>query len=163
MLVGREHQGWALAKVTLANERVSLSRSGVLWGAGPSVDDLVDQVRSRGGEQDPVLRQRLAQAWSEGRILAALRLRMLDGALRGDQAGVEASVAKALSDRHGQVVTNLALDLSGTAALIRAEEPGWPATWTGAFLFSPALTIGGTAEVQRDIIAERALGLPRSR
>ncbi|MDQ3145353.1 MAG: acyl-CoA dehydrogenase family protein, partial [Actinomycetota bacterium] len=55
-LVGEEHGGWALAKVTLSNERVSLSSGGALWGNGPSGADLLDLVRRRGGLADPVLR-----------------------------------------------------------------------------------------------------------
>src|SRR3954470_24739223 len=59
-LVGEENRGWALAKVTLSNERVSLSTGGVLWGNGPTAFDLFDLVRKAGGVEDPVLRQRLA-------------------------------------------------------------------------------------------------------
>ena len=162
-LVGREHEGWPLAKVTLANERVSLSSAGVLWGAGPSVEDLTAQVRAGGGAADAVARQRCAAAYSDGRVLEALRLRSLSSAVRGEPPGVGASVTKALSDRHGQVVTGLAVDLDGARGML-AGGAGTEAMWHGAYLFSPALTIGGgTAEVQRDIIGERALGLPRDR
>src|SRR3954471_12334869 len=59
MLVGQVDQGWALAKVTLANERVSLSSGGALWGMGPSADDLLDLVRKGGDAMDPLMRQRL--------------------------------------------------------------------------------------------------------
>jgi alkylation response protein AidB-like acyl-CoA dehydrogenase len=59
-LVGDLNGGWALAKVTLANERVSLSGGGALWGSGPSAGDLLDQVRAEGGVDDPRMRQRLA-------------------------------------------------------------------------------------------------------
>src|SRR5205085_9375759 len=59
-LVGEENRGWALAKVTLSNERVSLSSGGVLWGNAPTAFDLLELVRKAGGVADPVLRQRLA-------------------------------------------------------------------------------------------------------
>jgi len=62
-LVGTEGDGWRLARVTLANERVSLSSAGSLWGEGPSADDLLDLVRGAGGVSDPVDRQRLAGLW----------------------------------------------------------------------------------------------------
>ena len=59
-LVGAEHGGWELAKVTLGNERVSLSGEGALWGMGPTADDLVDLVRGAGGRaRTPALRDRL--------------------------------------------------------------------------------------------------------
>ena len=48
-VVGAEHDGWRLAKVTLGNERVSLSGEGALWGRGPTADDVIDLVRAHGG------------------------------------------------------------------------------------------------------------------
>ena len=60
MLVGQEGDGWRLAKMTLSNERVSLSSAGSLWGTGPSANTLFDLVRESGGAQDPLLRQELA-------------------------------------------------------------------------------------------------------
>src|SRR5260370_27094858 len=74
-LVGDEGQGWALAKVTLSNERVSLSSGGALWGNGPSAQDLLDVVRHGGGVRDPVLRQRAAQLFIDAEILRLIRLR----------------------------------------------------------------------------------------
>ena len=50
-LVGAEHDGWRLAKVTLGNERVSLSGEGALWGIGPTAHDLLDLVRAHGGHR----------------------------------------------------------------------------------------------------------------
>jgi alkylation response protein AidB-like acyl-CoA dehydrogenase len=58
-LVGTENGGWALAKVTLGNERVSLSGGGLLWGNGPTTEDFLAWVRSRGRVEDPHLRQRV--------------------------------------------------------------------------------------------------------
>ena len=173
--IGDENDGWRLAKITLGNERVSLSGEGALWGSGPSAADLLDVVRSAGGLSDPVLRDRAAQLHIEGEVLRLIRLRTLSARLQGRQPGPEASVRKALADDHGQHVMTLAKDLAGAHGLLAntgplGTSPEFPKTqavvegwngWHGGYLFSPALTIGGgTSEVQRNIIAERVLGLP---
>jgi len=196
-LVGRLHHGWALAKVTLGNERVSLSGEGALWGMGPTASDLAADVAAGGQRLRPDLRRRLTEVWAEGEVLRVLRLRAVSAALAGRAPGPEASVRKALADRHGQRVMQLAKELAGPCGMLAggaglssaspvvagagpgelgtgegpdAEHASTPATgaphegrpkvpaelWAMGFLFSPALTIGGgTAEVQRDIIAER--------
>jgi len=171
-LVGEVNAGWALAKVTLGNERVSLSGEGALWGQGPTASDLVALVRRSGGAVDARSRDRLARVWAEGEILRLIRLRTLGAALSGRAPGPEASVRKALADEHGQHVMDLAKDLTGSWGLLAEAGPedglgreaagGWPAEmWAKGFLFARALTIGGgTSEVQRNIIAERVLGLP---
>jgi len=162
-LVGEENRGWALAKVTLSNERVSLSTGGVLWGNGPTAFELLDLVRKAGGVADPVLRQRVAAIYAEAEILRLIRLRTVTAAVQGRQPGPEASVRKALADEHGQHVMDLAKDLAGTAGLLATAGPlgQGDGTWHYGFLFSAALTVGGgTSEVQRNIVAERVLGLP---
>ncbi len=170
-LVGERGQGWSLAKVTLGNERVSLSGAGALWGMGPTAADLIEVVRRAGGCADPLGRQRLARVWAEGEILRLLRLRTVSAALAGMEPGPEASVRKALADEHGQNVMGLAHDLAGARGMLQGAGPSgdpvvspgsWPdPMWSFGYLFSPALTIGGgTSEVQRNIIAERTLGLP---
>ena len=161
--VGDEGQGWALAKVTLSNERVSLSSGGALWGNGPSAQDLLDLVRHRGGVRDPGLRQRAAQLFIDAEILRLIRLRTVTAAVQGRPPGPEASVRKALADDHGQRVMELAKDLTGTQGMLTTTGPlgSEAGMWHYGYLFSRALTIGGgTAEVQRNIIAERVLGLP---
>jgi 3-oxochol-4-en-24-oyl-CoA dehydrogenase len=160
-LVGDLNGGWALAKVTLANERVSLSGGGALWGSGPSASDLLDQVRSGGGIEDPLMRQRLAALHIEAEVLRLIRLRTVTAAIRGRPPGPEASVRKVLSDEHGQHIMELAKDLAGTAGMLTGEGAATDAMWHHGYLFARALTIGGgTGEVQRNIIAERVLGLP---
>ncbi|HEY8546483.1 MAG TPA: acyl-CoA dehydrogenase family protein [Acidimicrobiales bacterium] len=162
-LVGEEHHGWELAKVTLANERVSLSTGGALWGQGPSFDDLLAVVEAQGGVRDPHLRDRLVRLWMEAHILRALRLRTISSAIQGAPPGPEASVRKIIADEHGQKLFELAKDLAGPGGMLTDQGPlgADVGVWHHGFLFSRALTIGGgTGEVQRNIIGERVLGLP---
>ena len=162
-LVGEVDRGWGLAKVTLGNERVSLSSGGALWGMGPEADDLLDLVRRAGGEVDPGRRQRLAQLWIEAQVLRLIRLRTVTAAIKGEAPGPEASVRKVLADEHGQRVMGLAKDLAGPAGMLADSGPpgATDPTWAFGYLFAPALTIGGgTGEVQRNILGERVLGLP---
>ncbi|HYI60747.1 MAG TPA: acyl-CoA dehydrogenase family protein [Acidimicrobiales bacterium] len=162
-LVGEVDHGWALAKVTLGNERVSLSAGGALWGMGPMADDLLAVVRDAGGVTDPLVRQRLAALWIESEILRLIRLRTVTAAIKGEQPGPEASIRKVLADEHGQRMMAVAKDLTGPAGML---APGGPMgstdpTWAFGYLFAPALTIGGgTGDVQRNILGERVLGLP---
>jgi alkylation response protein AidB-like acyl-CoA dehydrogenase len=162
-LIGEENRGWALAKVTLANERVSLSTGGALWGMGQSASDLFDLVKEQGGVADAPLRQRLAALYIEAEILRLIRLRTVTAAVQGRPPGPEASIRKALADEHGQNIMLLAKDLAGTVGMLSDPGPLGVAdpSWNYGFLFSPALTVGGgTSEVQRNIVAERVLGLP---
>src|SRR6185312_14838598 len=107
-LVGEVNKGWSLAKVTLGNERVSLSGGGALWGLGPTGSDLFDLVRAQGGVSDPVLRQRLATLFIHDEILRLIRLRTVTAAINGEAPGAEASVRKVLADEHGQAIMALA-------------------------------------------------------
>ncbi|WP_426573263.1 acyl-CoA dehydrogenase family protein [Aquihabitans sp. McL0605] len=162
-VVGEVDRGWELAKVTLGNERVSLSSGGALWGMGPTGADLIDLVRDAGGTTDPILRQRLARLHTTEELLRLIRLRTVSALVRGSSPGPEASIRKVLADEHGQAIMGLAKDLAGTAGLLTDTGPLGtdPAGWHRGFLFAPALTIGGgTGDVQRNILAERVLGLP---
>ncbi|MCU4187409.1 acyl-CoA dehydrogenase family protein [Acidiferrimicrobium sp. IK] len=185
LLVGAENDGWRLTKATLSNERVMLSSGGSLWGAGPSAADLISIVKGNGGEADPVLRQRLARLHCESEVLRLNRLRTLSARLKGRTPGPEASIQKVMSDQHGQKVMELAQDLVGASGMLEGSGPrgvvpegartgateiklrgdpfpGVDPIWYYGFLFSPALTIGGgTFAIQRNIIGELVLGLPR--
>ncbi|MHB8467593.1 MAG: acyl-CoA dehydrogenase family protein [Acidimicrobiales bacterium] len=159
-LIGSLNGGWAMAKETLANERVSLSREGLQWGYGPTARDLVDMMKRNGGLGDVLLRQRLAAAYIEGEILRYHQYRQISAAVN-KKPGPDASLRKALKDPHGKKVFGLAKDMMGAAGMLApGSDPEWDA-WSAGFLFSPALTVGGgTSEVLRNIISERILGLP---
>jgi alkylation response protein AidB-like acyl-CoA dehydrogenase len=186
--VGEEGDGWRLAKVTLANERVSLSSSGSLWGTGPSADDLLRLVKDAGGLSDPLDRQRAAALYIEAEVLRLNRLRTLTARLQGRTPGAEASIQKIMGDEHGQHVMEFAKHLAGADGMLAGSGPAgalpggsmsgpteinfprgiasaFPDTdpiWHYGYLFAPALTIGGgTFAVQRNIVAEHVLGLPR--
>jgi alkylation response protein AidB-like acyl-CoA dehydrogenase len=181
-LVGDLNDGWRLAKVTLGNERISLSTGGVLWGNGPTAIEMIESAKELGPITDPTLRQRLADVYIEHRVLDLIRLRTLTARLKGEQPGPEASIRKILADEHGQHVMALARDLVGPAGMLMGGDgsgdfvPGTDTKglgpskpegglhhpgWYDGYMFSQALTIGGgTGEVQRNIVAERVLGLP---
>jgi alkylation response protein AidB-like acyl-CoA dehydrogenase len=162
-LVGDVGRGWDLAKVTLGNERVSLSSGGALWGMGPTGADLIDLVRAAGGVTDPILRQRVARLHTTEELLRLIRLRTVSARIRGAQPGPEASIRKVMADEHGQAIMGLAKDLAGAGGMLADVGPLGtdPGVWAYGFLFAPALTVGGgTGEVQRNILGERVLGLP---
>ncbi len=162
-VIGDVNRGWDLAKVTLGNERVSLSSGGALWGMGPGGGDILDLVRRAGGATDRLLRQRLARLHTTEEILRLIRLRTVSARIRGEQPGPEASIRKVLADEHGQEIMAIAKDLAGPAGMCTDSGPLGtdPGMWNHGFLFAPALTIGGgTGDVQRNILAERVLGLP---
>jgi len=164
-LIGDVNEGWRLAKVTLGNERVSLSGEGALWGRGPSANDLVNLAQ--GESLTALQRESLVKCWSHGEILRLLRIRTLSAVLAGREPGAEASVRKALADDHGQEIMGLAVEFAGVGAMDSSVGPfgltGSEAqTWRHGFLYAQALTIGGgTSVVQRNIIAERVLQLPK--
>ena len=161
--VGDVNDGWRLAKVTLANERVSLSSGGALWGMGPDAQDLLDVIRGAGGLSDPADRQRAAALHIESEILRLIRLRTVTAAIKGRQPGPEASIRKVLADEHGQRIMGFAKDLAGASGMVTGGGPlgADVGLWHYGYLFAQALTIGGgTGDVQRNIVAERVLGLP---
>ena len=165
-VVGEVNDGWRLAKVTLGNERVSLSTGGVLWGNGPTALDVIHEARAL-GVSHPILRQRLASLYIEHTVLEIIRMRTLTARLRGTQPGPEASIRKIMADEHGQRVMEVARDITGADAMVIGPDDSVAGkhirskSWYSGYMFSKALTIGGgTGEVQRNILGERVLGLP---
>jgi alkylation response protein AidB-like acyl-CoA dehydrogenase len=159
-VVGEIDQGWRVAVGTLMNERMSLSTGlGVLWGGGPPFGRVWERLTST-PVGDPVRRNRLAELYGRHRVLEFMKFRLLSSVVRDEIPGVEAAVQKLLADRFGQDLTAEALRTSPGGGFLW-HDPNSDTEWEDAFLFSRALTIGGgTEEIQKNILAERGLGLP---
>ncbi|MFB9468626.1 acyl-CoA dehydrogenase [Nonomuraea salmonea] len=161
LVVGEVGQGWKVARNTLSNERVSLSSGS--GGTGASVPDLLGLAGRLGRELTPAEKQRVAEVVCEGHSINALSLRVTLKQLAGSEPGADASVRKLLSTSHAQHVSETAVELLGTSAVVAADmKLGDAGYWNRAVLATRAMTIyGGTTEVQLNIIGERMLGLPR--
>jgi alkylation response protein AidB-like acyl-CoA dehydrogenase len=156
-LVGREHDGWRATRTSLANERVSMG-SGATLGRG--VRGILDLVREQGLDHDTATLAEVGDLVARDHALAVLGFRLTLTALGGaDPSGSEASVRKLLGVEHDQRVQEVGMTMQGPEA---AVFDGAPAGWSEQFLFTRNLTIaGGTSEIQRNIIGERVLGLPK--
>ena len=156
-LVGREHDGWRATRTSLANERVFMG-SGSSLGAG--LRGVVELLRTQGLDHDDLALAEVGGLVVTEYALSVLGFRLMLRSLAGaDPSGSEASVRKLLGVEHDQRVQEVGLGLLGPDG---AVADGEHATWGFRFLFNRALTIaGGTSEIQRNIIAERVLGLPK--
>jgi alkylation response protein AidB-like acyl-CoA dehydrogenase len=161
-VIGEVDGGWPLARTTLANERVAMG-SGSSFGGG--IEALLDLVLSgsthAGGGQthsDSVL-DGLGALVAEAHTVALLGLRTTHRSVSGAKPGPEASVRKLLGVEHDQRTQEFGLGLLGAEG---ATTVGAAQQWTFGFLANRCLTIaGGTSEIQRNVIGERLLGLPR--
>ena len=155
-VIGEVDGGWAIARMTLANERVSMS-SGSTFGIG--VESLLRLAERQSGSLTPSLSVRLGRLLAEAQSLRLMTHRSTLLALAGTDPGSEASLRKLLGAEHEQRVQELGLAMLGPEG---ATMEGRAARWTQGFLATRCLTVaGGTSEVQRNVIAERLLGLPR--
>jgi 3-oxochol-4-en-24-oyl-CoA dehydrogenase len=153
-LVGELHGGWAVARSTLAHERLSISE-GTSFGGG--LEDLIRRSASR--DLDSRAIERLGAVLAEAQTVVLLGLRSTTRALSGT-AGAEAAVRKLLGAENEQRVLELGMDLLGADGTHLTGDDAQ--TWVSGFLGGRCLTIaGGTSEVQRNVIAEQLLGLPR--
>ena len=125
--------------------------------------ELVETARKRGKTSDPLVRQQLAWAYTQVELMRYGGLRTLAQLAAGRPPGPEASVAKLFWSEYHKRLGEIAIGIEGSDALLRPEGPGYPTSqWQNVFLGSRAGTIySGTSEIQRNIIGERALGLPR--
>jgi alkylation response protein AidB-like acyl-CoA dehydrogenase len=167
-------QGWKAAMALLGLERGDEAATNpVLFRA--EVDRLIKLVHERGLAGDEIVRDRVAHAYTKAAVMRFLGARILTGWLRGDPPGIEASVSKLYWSEYHRWVTDLAMTLLGPTGLLpqgrpplrhfRTDDPGAPnstASWSHTWLTAVSGTIyAGTSEIQRNILAESALGLPR--
>jgi 3-oxochol-4-en-24-oyl-CoA dehydrogenase len=154
-VVGEEGRGWAVARATLGNERVSIAGGEGIPGLTP--DELVKLLDGAPEETAAALTRRTGEVIAESHVLRLLNLRRASRAILGTTAGPEANVAKLLTAESAQHQTELGMELAGTAAVV-----GQAPQLTASYLYARCLTIaGGTSEIMRNTIAERLLGLPR--
>jgi alkylation response protein AidB-like acyl-CoA dehydrogenase len=157
-VVGAPGEGWRVALATLAFER-GVALLGHQLGFVRELDRITALARDNGRCRDPVIRQRLAQAYAELAIMRYNILRSLAG-IDGPVAPPEASIAKLFWGSWHRRLGELALDVLGPAATVLSSDEGIREIQR-SFLFSRAETIyGGSNQIQRNIIGERVLGLP---
>jgi len=159
-VIGEVDGGWPLARTTLANERVAMGSGSSFGGGIEALLGLVSERAESGQLQlDSLLLDELGALVAEAHTVAVLGLRTAQRSVSGAKPGPEASVRKLLGVEHDQRTQELGLGLLGPEG---ATTIGAAAQWTFGFLANRCLTIaGGTSEIQRNVIAERLLGLPR--
>ena len=161
-VIGGLNNGWRVAMTTLGHERGGRATTAYLryerefW-------DLAETARKHGKVSDPLVRQDLARAWTGVQLMRFTGLRELAQVAEGRPPGPEASVSKLFWSEYHKRLGEIALGITGADGLIRPDGDGYPVTeWQNVFLSSRAGTIySGTSEIQRTIIGERALGLPK--
>jgi alkylation response protein AidB-like acyl-CoA dehydrogenase len=161
-VIGGLNNGWRVAMTTLGYERGGsasvqhLAYEREFWA-------LAETARKHGVAADPRTRQQLAWAYTQVEIMRFAGLRALAGLAQGRRPGPEASINKLFWSEYHKRLGEIAMDIEGTEALIRPAGDGYQTTgWQNVFLASRSGSIySGTNEIQRNIIAERALGLPK--
>ena len=167
-VLGGVNNGWAVGLTTLMYERLALG-FGLQVRLRISVDQLVDMARrmeknGRSATKDPVMRQKLAQLWIDTESLKYTGARAVTRLLKGELPGPEASAGKMMWVETHQRLQELAMEIQGPYSQLArgaaaAVDGG---LWQYSFLRSRANSIeGGTTEIQKNIIGERVLGLPK--
>lgn len=166
-LVGEMNRGWQIAQTTLSHERGTSPRQLVIHRI--LVDALLqlahDTPRGDGSAaDDPVIRQKLAQALTEVEIFKLHNWRTLTQVRRHGKPGPESSMVKLFWSEMSQRLHDVAMEILGPGAVYWNGEPRavWNGRWLRSYQYYRAATIfAGTSEIQRNIIAQRVLGLPR--
>jgi len=157
LVVGEVGEGWSVAMGTLAFER-GVATLGQQVGFARELNGIIALAQRNGSAADPVVRERLTRAWMGLEVMRAHAVRTLSTVDTGAAAG-EASVAKLTWAHWHRDLGELAMQVAGASSLVAPEDLD---EYQRLFLFSRADTIyGGSDEIQRNIIAERVLGLPR--
>jgi alkylation response protein AidB-like acyl-CoA dehydrogenase len=161
-MVGRLNDGWTIAITTLAHERGGSAPHARIAG---ELADVLALARARAGiTSDPRWRQRLAQSYIETEIVRFVAYKQVSDLMRTGQPGPEGSYLKLLWSETDMRMKAAAIDLEGPYALVERGDPRAvdAGRWQYEYLWSRAAGIyAGTSEVQRNIIAQRVLGLPR--
>jgi alkylation response protein AidB-like acyl-CoA dehydrogenase len=165
-LIGTENDGWRVAGTTLANERGTsfVWKEQVLHEVAR--DLLLKRVIEDGRFDDPLVRQKIAQSWIDVELFRLHNARTLTRLAKGEQIGPESSIVKLFWTETTQRLAETAGQILGFDGLVMPGEDGSVdrGRWARAQLWSRAASIaGGSSEIQRNIIAERILGLPRER
>src|SRR5213080_2477362 len=157
-ILGEAGNGWAVAMTTLLHERGTLGMA-LATRAQITAAELAEHARRIGRGSDPLVRQRIAQFTIEARALQLNGYRAVTAVKRNGIPGPEGSILKLMWSELNQRMTEPPMAIAGPAPRVGAG-----AGWKHQFLRSRANTIeAGTSEVLRNILAERVLGLPRSR
>ena len=158
LVVGEVGDGWRVARTTLANERVSLSRT---WTFGCDTPELLEVLSGLGEEDRQSQLGAAGRLVAEGHAIDVLGMRVTLKQLSGTEPGATGSVRKLLGMRHAQEIAELCWSMQGPLGALGASAPAG-SHWARQILLTRALTIGGgTTDIQLNIIGERILGLPR--
>jgi alkylation response protein AidB-like acyl-CoA dehydrogenase len=158
LVVGEPGAGWRVAMATLQFER-GVSTLGQQIRYARELSGLVELAKTTRAIGDPSIRERLTRAWAGLQTMRSFALATMDDGGDGRSAGTD-SVSKLLWANWHRDLGELAFDIEGRAGMVLAD--GEFDEWQRLFLFSRSDTIyGGSNEIQRNIIAERVLGLPR--
>jgi alkylation response protein AidB-like acyl-CoA dehydrogenase len=165
-VVGQRGEGWRIANTTLKHERNFLASSALLERGLQALVELMHAETTRGARpiDDPLLRDRLVRLQSRALSMRYHSLRMLTCALKGESPGVAGLITKLVGCELAHQITALAIDALGEVGVLydgsKYERAG--GVWQFQYMFSLGLIIGGgTAQVQKNIISERGLGMPR--
>ncbi|HJQ83825.1 MAG TPA: acyl-CoA dehydrogenase family protein [Candidatus Binatia bacterium] len=161
-LLGKEGQGWEVVSSALVNERTGIAGS---VRFDQALDWLSSTVRSQQKDKDPRVRQRLAELATKAAIVRYSGLRSLTDSLRGRMNPHLSAAMKLTTTQLTQEFSETAMEVLGPwAGLLEDARAPFAGRWPRQWLYDRSMTIaGGTSEVQRNIVAQRILGLPRDR
>jgi alkylation response protein AidB-like acyl-CoA dehydrogenase len=170
-IVGKRGQGWEVSRATLKHERNSIGASAQTRAVFNGLVHLARTSRRNGRPaiEDPLVRQRLVAIEGYVRSHECSGYRQLTAGVRGESPGILQLMNKLVSTNIGNEIAKLALDLMGDDGMLdptgsddMARIPSASRGWVSQYMYSLGIAIaGGTANIQRNVIAERGLGLPR--